>query len=61
MYNKAVFPGKYIHGQGALNELPNLIRSLGNKGMILASPTVKDKVLPEFGPSFLTANAVKRS
>lgn len=47
MFKKAVFPGKYIQGSGAMSELPKLISLLGKQGLILASPTVKDKVLPD--------------
>ena len=47
MFRKAVFPGKYIQGVGATAELPTLIDLLGKRGLILASPSVKDKVLPE--------------
>jgi len=47
MFKKAVFPGKYIQGVGAIGELPGLIDLLGKQGLILASPSVKDKVLPE--------------
>ena len=47
MFKKAVFPGKYIQGVGAIGELPALIDLLGKQGLILASPSVKDKVLPE--------------
>lgn len=46
MFRKAVFPGKYIQGAGAIGELPALIKLLGRQGMIVASPSVKDKVLP---------------
>ena len=49
MFKKAVFPGKYIQGVGALGELPALIELLGKKGLILASPSVNKKVLPESG------------
>jgi len=49
MFAKAVFPGKYIQGAGALQELPALIKSLGQRGLILASPSVKSKVLPASG------------
>ena len=45
---KAVFPGKYIQGENALSELPGLVKLLGNKGFILASPTAKNKILPGF-------------
>ncbi len=43
---KAVFPGKYIQGENALDELPGLIRLLGQTGLILASQTAKNKILP---------------
>lgn len=42
---KAVFPGKYIQGEGALDELPRMVRLLGDNGLILASPTAKSKIL----------------
>ena len=47
MLNKMVFPGKYIQGAGALDELPSLIKLFGSRGTILASPTVHDRVLPD--------------
>ncbi len=49
MYKKAVFPGKYIQGVGAIGELHALIKLLGKQGLILASPSVKEKVLPRCG------------
>lgn len=49
MFKKAVFPGKYIQGVGAIDELPALIDLLGKQGLILASPTVSDKVFPGCG------------
>ena len=49
MLKKAMFPGKYLQGAGAMNELPALIKQFGNKGMILASPTSYGKILPESG------------
>lgn len=49
MFKKAVFPGKYIQGAGAIGELPALIKLLGKKGLILASPSAKNKVLPHCG------------
>jgi glycerol dehydrogenase len=47
MFLKAVFPGKYIQGEGVLSQLPDWVTLLGNKGLILASRTVKDKILPK--------------
>jgi glycerol dehydrogenase len=49
MFKKAVFPGKYIQGVGAISELPALIKLLGKQGMILASPSVISKVIPMSG------------
>jgi len=49
MFKKAVFPGKYIQGVGAISELPALIELLGKQGMILASPSVIANVIPRSG------------
>jgi glycerol dehydrogenase len=49
MLKKAVFPGKYIQGPGAIGELPALIKLLGDQGLIFASPSIKEKVLPQCG------------
>lgn len=49
MFKKAVFPGKYIQGVGAISELPALIDVLGKQGLILASPSVHGKVFPGRG------------
>jgi glycerol dehydrogenase len=48
---KAVFPGKYIQSENALSELPGLIRLLGKNGLILASQTAKNKILPQYFPN----------
>jgi glycerol dehydrogenase len=44
----AAFPGKYIQGENSLTKLPELVKLLGKKGLILASPTVKKKILPKY-------------
>jgi glycerol dehydrogenase len=49
MYKKAVFPGKYIQGIGAISELPALIKLLGRRGLLLASPSAAGRVLPGSG------------
>jgi glycerol dehydrogenase len=49
MLRKAVFPGKYLQGVGAMGELPALLDLLGKKALILASPSVSAKVLPACG------------
>jgi glycerol dehydrogenase len=57
MFLKAVFPGKYIQGEGVLAQLPDWVKLLGKKGLILASPTVKDKILPGYTGD-LTENSI---
>ncbi len=59
MFKKAVFPGKYVQGVGALKELPGFINLLGRQGLILASPSVRKQVLMackigEGSPALLT-------
>jgi glycerol dehydrogenase len=49
MFKKAVFPGKYIQGVGAVGELPALVTLFGGEGLILASPSVKERILPGCG------------
>jgi len=44
MFKKAVFPGKYLQGTGAIGELPALVKLLGQKGLILASGSA-EKIL----------------
>lgn len=54
MFSKAVFPGKYIQGFGAMGELPALVKLLGERGLILASPSVKKTILPQCGQDVRT-------
>lgn len=49
MLKKALFPGKYLQGIGAIQELPALIQLFGLQGLLLASPTTYQKILPESG------------
>jgi glycerol dehydrogenase len=49
MLTKALFPGKYIQGPGALNELLGLINLFGKHGLVLASPTAHGTILPDSG------------
>ncbi len=53
MHIKAVFPGQYLQGPGVLNELPRLVSSFGKKGLILGSKSVKESIIPMFGPGLL--------
>lgn len=49
MLRKAVFPGKYLQGPGALQKLPRLIELFGGNGLILASRSAHTKILPQCG------------
>jgi len=57
MFLKAVFPGKYIQGEGVLNQLSHWVHWFGKKGLILASRSAKDKILVPYTED-LTANAI---
>ena len=58
MFLKAVFPGKYIQGEGALRQLSDWVNLFGKKGLILASGTVKEKILPRYKSDF-TKNSIE--
>jgi glycerol dehydrogenase len=42
----AAFPGKYIQGEHAIADLEYYIELLGEKGLIIASPSSFSKILP---------------
>ncbi|MEI6206018.1 MAG: glycerol dehydrogenase [Desulfuromonadales bacterium] len=56
MKKKAVFPGQYHQGQGVLHELPELAGLFGRNVLILASPSVKENILPAFGTAAIAEN-----
>lgn len=43
---KSVFPGKYLQGENAINELPALIQLCGTKAMILITASGEERHLP---------------
>lgn len=47
MITKTLFPGKYVQGYNALEELSNEIKSLGSKGLLLVDSYVNKHVLPQ--------------
>ena len=49
MFLKAVFPGKYIQGEKALDQLPHWVNLMGKNGLILASRTVRENILAKYG------------
>jgi glycerol dehydrogenase len=48
MFMKAVFPGKYIQGEGAIAQLPEFAAMFGRKGFIIASRTANDRIIPRY-------------
>jgi len=48
MFLKAVFPGKYIQGEGVLAQLADWIGHFGKKGLILASSSSHNKILVSY-------------
>jgi glycerol dehydrogenase len=46
MMQKALFPGQYLQGAGALYELPLLVKKYGSKALMLALPSVIKGILP---------------
>jgi len=49
---KAVFPGKYIQGEGLIAGLPAMMKSFGENGMVISSKTVSERYLSPLAPSF---------
>ena len=48
MLLKAVFPGKYIQGEGALAQLPSWVATFGKKGLVLASRSSRETMLAPY-------------
>ena len=46
MMQKAVFPGRYLQGAGALAELPEQLAELGKRPLIVAGGTAREQLLP---------------
>ena len=44
---KAIFPGQYVQGAGALAELPAIVTAFGRRALVLASPTARNRVLAD--------------
>lgn len=44
----AAFPGKYIQGENALQELLRLVKLFGQKALVIASPSVISTILPKY-------------
>ncbi|MDK9709097.1 MAG: glycerol dehydrogenase [Desulforhopalus sp.] len=57
MLLKTVFPGKYIQGENALNQLPQWVNVFGKNGLIIASRTAREKILPGHSDA-LAANSI---
>ncbi len=44
---KSVFPGKYIQGEGLISDIPELMKSFGEKRLIITSRTAKKTILSD--------------
>jgi glycerol dehydrogenase len=55
-YVKSVFPGKYIQGEHALNELLELVLLFGKKGLLIATKSAIRKVIPGLFPDGIPSN-----
>jgi len=47
MITTAIFPGKYIQGFGASGQLASEMAVLGSNALVICSPSIYDKVLPD--------------
>ena len=56
---KSVFPGKFIQGEGLVAGLPEIMKSFGEKGLILSSRTVKETVLSEHSAGYAGKEILK--
>jgi len=48
LFNSAIFPSRYIQGPGAIKLLPEWIRQLGTKAMIVAGGSAIREIIPGF-------------
>ncbi|MBN2299252.1 MAG: iron-containing alcohol dehydrogenase, partial [Deltaproteobacteria bacterium] len=50
MITTTLFPGRYVQGYEAIHRLKKLIPRYGSKGLLICSPSVSEKILPEILP-----------
>jgi glycerol dehydrogenase len=58
MFYKAIFPGKYLQGAGALSQLGQEAAGLGTRSLVIASATARHRYLDEILPSLPDATLV---
>ncbi|OGV72073.1 MAG: glycerol dehydrogenase [Lentisphaerae bacterium RIFOXYB12_FULL_65_16] len=59
-FRKAVFPGLYLQGEGALMKVPELMESFGGAGMVICAPSSFDTVLPGISQALPKGSVVER-
>ena len=59
-FRKAIFPGLYLQGDGALSELPELMQSHGGAGLVICAPSAFEKVLPGIAGALPQGSRVER-
>jgi glycerol dehydrogenase len=45
-FRKAIFPGLYLQGDGALSQVPELMQAFGGAGLLICAPSALEKALP---------------
>jgi len=57
MISTTIFPGRYTQGYGALDSLGEELKRLGQKGFVICSPFVYERLFPTFQKSLESAIA----
>ncbi len=56
---KSVFPGKYLQGEGIIADLPEIISSFGDKGLILSSRTAIKTILGRYVQQYAVGGIIQ--
>ena len=52
MKQTAIFPGRYVQAEGALEGVAEEIHRLGSKALLIAGNTAEKKILPAYLPAW---------
>jgi glycerol dehydrogenase len=52
MKQTAIFPGRYVQAEGALERLGEEIQRLGSKALLIVGNTVENKIIPAYLPAW---------
>jgi glycerol dehydrogenase len=59
-FRKAIFPGLYLQGDGALSQVPELMQAFGGAGLLICAPSTLEKVLPAVAHALPKGSRVER-